>query len=276
MSPRALALLLAPTITLAVLVGRSDAGIVVYDDGGSVVGKLDPADVTDQELLVRSPEGQQGEMRIPRHRVRWFDPAADAPTDAYFERHLDDPLESRWAALREAFVRKHRPGVIFDPSLPDPTEFDLDPLGPVVPVAHGATVRPLRDSVAEPGEVTMFVARRRGASGYAPRVHVFSVEAPRAAAEKQLGWIERELRALAVEGGYRAEELYRLREVGGGFDQVMITTTRTADGRELRALRRICFRAERTWFFSAYADAADFERLRGRFRLSLESFTPGS
>src|SRR5690606_27735064 len=81
------ALVLGPALAAAVLVGRSEAGIVVYEDGGSVVGKFGPEDVTDEELVLRSVEGQRGEMRIPRRRVRWFDPEAFRPTDAYFALH---------------------------------------------------------------------------------------------------------------------------------------------------------------------------------------------
>jgi hypothetical protein len=275
MGPRALAALLAPTITLLALVGRSDAGIVIYEDGGSVVGKFGPEDVTAEEIFLRSVEGQQGStMKIDRRRVRWYDPVADAPTKAYFEEHLHDPLEARWDALRDKFIRGLE---VLDPGLPDPGIVDVDPLGQRVALAHGATVRPLRGYAAEPivDEVTMYVAARPAPSGYAPRIHVFSSERPSAEPTEQLGWIDGQLRSLAVAGGYHMQELYKLRPVPGGVDQVMITTTRAKDGRELRALRRICFRGERTWFFTAYADADDFEALRERFRLSLESFTPG-
>src|SRR5690606_17527098 len=79
---------------------------------------------------------------------------------------------------------------------------------PVTTVAR-ATVRPPRGWVGSVEDgVTMFVARRKTAAGYAPRVHVFSAEAPRAGAADQLAWIDAQLRALAVEGDYQPEELY--------------------------------------------------------------------
>lgn len=271
------ALVLGPALAAAVLVGRSEAGIVVYEDGGSVVGKFGPEDVTDEELVLRSVEGQRGEMRIPRRRVRWFDPEAFRPTDAYFALHLDDPIEARWEPLRQEHIaRTRRPGPD-DPSIEvDVAALLREPaLGDAVPTSARATVRPPRGWVnTVEDDVTMFVARRAGESGYAPRIHVFSAEAPRAGPADQLAWVDAQLRALAVEGEYQPEELYRLKDVAGGKDQVMITLSRTRDGRQVRALRKISFRGERTYFFAAYADALDFDAQLGRFWASLDSFEP--
>lgn len=271
------ALVLGPVLAVVALVGRSEAGIVVYEDGGTVVGKFGPEDVTAQEIRIRSVEGERGEMRIDRRRVRWFDPHAFRPTDAYFSLHLDDPIEARWEPLRQEHIaRSRRPG-------PDETSLEADvaallrepTLADPIPTSARATVRPPRgwvDSVED--GVTMFVARRRTEAGYAPRIHVFSAEAPRAGAADQLAWVDAQLRALAVEGDYQPEELYRLREVPGGNDQVMITLSRTRDGRQVRALRKIAFREQRTYFFAAYADARDFDAEVGRFWASLDSFEP--
>lgn len=272
MSPRTLALLLAPTITLVVLVGRTEAGIVILEDGRTIVGKFGPADVTAEEIHLRSVEGTQGTMKVDRRRVRWFDAAANQPTEAYFDAHLDEFLELRWEGARRAYLEgKRRPS---HDLLPPPPVIDPDPLGKAITVAN-LTVRPPRGwlGIVEE-EITMLVAKERTEHGYAPRLHVFSAEAPRAQAAEQSAWIEGELRRLAVEGGYEVIGSGRLRAVPGGFDQTLRTVSRTKEGREVKALRRICFRTERTYFFAAYADERDFDQLDPWFERSLSTFTP--
>ncbi|MCO5166135.1 MAG: hypothetical protein M9894_07180 [Planctomycetes bacterium] len=274
-----IALALAPALTVAALAGRSDAGIIVLDDGATIVGKFGPADVGPEEVVVRSLEGERGStMKVERRRVRWLDPAAFAPTDAYFERHLEDPLERRWEPLRQAFIARRRGP---DPTTTPTLDEDLaellrePPLGEPLPTAARATLRVPRGWVnGVEDQVTMFVSRRGGPTGYPPRIHVFSAEAPRAGAADQLVWVTERLRALAADDRYEHEELFRLREVPGGADQVMVTRSRARDGRLVRALRKISFRGERTYFFAAYADARDFDQEFGRFWASLESFTP--
>lgn len=272
------AIVLAPVLAVAVLVGRSEAGIVVLEDGGTIVGKFGPEDVTEQEIAIRSVEGEQGKMRVDRRRVRWFDADAFRPTDAYFAEHVDDPIDARWEPLRQIYIAAtRRPG-------PEDPSIDVDvaallrtpALGDAVPTVAQATVRfPRGWLTTVEDQVTMCVARRPGEAGYAPRIHVFSAEAPRAGAAAQLAWVNEKLRALALEGEYQHEELYRLKQVPGGRDQVMITVSRTPDGRQVRALRKISFREQRTYFFSAYADAREFDAEVGRFWASLDSFEPG-
>lgn len=272
MSPRALALLLAPTITLLVLVGRTEAGIVVLEDGRTIVAKFGPEDVTAEELHLRSVEGTQSAMKVERRRVRWFDPVANEPTDAYFDAHVDEFIEARWERARQGYLaRKQGSSVELDPP---PFFVEQDPLGKPLAVAH-LTVRPPRGWLGTvEDDITMLVAAQRGERGYAPRLHVFSTEAPRAGADEQARWIEGELRRLGVEGGYEVIGSGRLREVPGGFDQTLRTVSRTKDGRVVKALRRICFRAERTYFFAAYADEADFDALDPAFERCLGTFTP--
>lgn len=268
---------LGPALACAVLVGRSEAGIVVLKDGATVVGKFGPEDVTADEIVLRGVEGQRGAMRVDRRRVRWFDPDAFRPTDAYFALHLDDPLEGRWEPLRQSHVARQGRSEQGEPSIEvDVAALLREPaLADPVPTRARASLRPPRgwfNTVED--EVTMFVARRGGEAGYAPRIHVFSADAPRAGAADQLAWVDAQLRALAVEGDYEPVELYRLKDVPGGVDQVMITRSRTRDGRQVRALRKISFRERRTYFFAAYADAREFDDQLGRFWASLDSFEP--
>lgn len=274
----AAAVALAQALVAALLVGRSEAGIIVLEDGGTIVGKFGPEDVGPEVISVRSLEGERGSaMKVERRRVRWLDPLAFAPTDAYFERHLDDPIERRWEPLRQAHIARRRAATPDAPTLDEDLAELLrePPLGEPVPTAARATVRAPRgwtNGVVD--GVTMFVSRRGGPTGYPPRIHVFSSDAPRAGPADQLAWVTAELRAMAAGDGYEHEELYRLREVAGGADQVMVTRSYTHDGRQVRALRKISFRAGRTYFFAAYADARDFDQELGRFWASLESFTP--
>lgn len=271
--------LLTTCCVVLLLVAPTEAGILVLDNGETIVGKFGPQDVTDDVISIRTLEGEgRSAMKVPRHRVRWFDHEAFAPTDAYFDAHLEDSLAARWEPLREGYrVRRAAKTDEVDPIVVDTR--DLVTSEPLTRLDLGHLVvgspRGWWNETTDPDEITMCVGKRRE-SNYAPRIHVFSVEAPRATNfGDQLELVQGELRKLAAEGGYRTEELFHLKKrPDGGADQVMITVTRGADGREIRALRKICFRAERTYFFAAYADARDFEAEEGRFWASLESFEP--
>lgn len=270
--------ILATTCVLVVLVAPTEAGILVLDNGETIVGKFGADDVTAEVISIRTLEGEgRSAMKVPRHRVRWYDTEAFAPTDAYFDRHLEDSLASRWEPLREEYrLRLAAKGTEIDVVVADPSELVTGEPLTRLDLGHLVVGSPRGwFNKTDGDEITMLVAKRRQ-SGYTPRIHVFSVEAPNAtSAQAQLELVQAELKKLAAAGGYRTEELHRLRKrPDGGVDQVMITVTRGQDGREVRALRKICFRAERTYFFAAYADARDFEAEEGRFWASLESFEP--
>lgn len=273
--------ILATTCVLVVLVAPTEAGIIVLDNGETIVGKFGADDVTDEVISIRTLEGEgRSAMKVPRHRVRWHDTEAFAPTDAYFERHLEDSLASRWEPLREEYrIRMAAKGTTdVDVVVVDPGDLIKGEPLTRLELQHMSVGSPRgwRNDTSKPDEITMCVSTKKPPeSRYKPRIHVFSVEAPRDDAGDQLEMIQAELKKLATAGGYRTEELHRLRQrPDGGVDQVMITVTRGADGHEIRALRKICFRAERTYFFAAYADARDFEEEEGRFWASLESFEP--
>jgi hypothetical protein len=258
--------LLGALLVVGPMLGRAAAGIVVLEDGRTIVGKFAAKDVTADRVTVRSPWGQTGEIAVERHRVRWFDASADEPTDAYFDRFYDAPLEPRWDARRRAYDEAHRATV--DPSLPPIGGEELlrAPALETVVAPHLRLLAPRGWFMTAAQGITMIVAPKVGQGGHAPRLHVFSVEAPSASPAEQLAWAQ-------TEGGYTTEGASRLRPVPGGFDQDLETVTRRGD-RVVRALRRISFRARRTYFFVAYADDPDFDDRRPLFEACRGGFTP--
>lgn len=268
---RRLALALLAPAGLLLLAGPSRAGIVVLRSGGSIVGKIDPArDVTSEAIVVHSPEGQSGTMRVERHQVRWFDAAADAPTRAYFQRFRDEPLERRWDAARAAWEAEQRGPIVEGPiELPAPprlllgspvrsSRFQLAfPLGWAVRIVDGITI-----AEGDPGP-----------SGYAPRVHAFAAPTPPGEADP-VRWIEEELRALPGVESFALEELARPRAHARGTDHELVTRTRVR-GREVRALRRVCVRGEWTVVVTAYAAAGEWDLLLPVLRRSLDSLRLG-
>jgi hypothetical protein len=268
---------LALGLVLGPMLGTTLAGIVVLKNGGTVVGKIDASAVTSAEIVVRDPEGIAGRQVIPMHEVRWFDADANAPTDAYWQAHLDAAIDARWEPARQVHIINKRPL----PGEQDPETEIIEMLrGPLLgqPIDHAGTrlrlpsgwIKPIKDGIL------MAHAKEPDASGFKPRIHVFSVEAPEEQPSEQLSWIEAELSRVASREGYRTQEAYRLKQVPGGHDQMMVTVTHIADQeRDVLALRKICFRQERIYFFAAYADAREFEAHRPVFLAAMQSFTPG-
>ena len=244
------------------------AGVVVLENGNVLVGELDPAEVTSEALVVRQPAGAAGVIRVPREKVRWFDVDADAPTADYWRRFPTAPIDAVWEHTRP------RPSE-------GEAEVELPPPPPMTSASRGLRAVPVGDrhvqlrgpegwSWSRERGVTMWVSDRPGPSGFHPRIHVFSVETPAGAFVDQVGWIQTELKKLADEGGYEVEQLYTLREVAGGADQRMVTSTR-AGGQTIAAMRLVSFRANRTYFFAAYAHRDDYERYHRLFQAALRS-----
>lgn len=247
------------------LVSVCEAGIVVLDTGATFTGMIRPEDVHEDALTIRFGPPDPGHLELPRRRVRWFDLEADRPTDAYFARFADLPLDPRWAGLREAWRRRQRgedPGV----PLPPIDWVELDPLGPVVH-GPGFSLRPPRgfEATFERG-VLVLVARDAPAHGYAPRIHVVVADGVDAPAGEQWAWVRDEVAGLAgLE--LTVEEQGVVRPAEGGADLVAVTRTRLP-GREVRTLRRFAWRGARTIALAAYADARDFDALEPALRRS--------
>lgn len=240
------------------------AGIVVLENGRTIVGKIDPRrDVTLDEVVVHDPEGAEGTIRVSRHDVRWFDAVASAPTADYWRRFHDDAIEPRWDASRARHDQAEK-----DRAAPDWPGVDLpqDPLGPRLQAEHFDLFGPLGWFATTADGVTMIVGPA-GPSGFKPRIHVFaSPTAPSATPAEPLAWIEGELDQLSAEAEFSIEELNRPRVVAGGADHELVTRTDLVAGpgraaRTVRALRRVSIRAEWTVVAAAYADARDWAAL---------------
>jgi len=249
----------------------SEAGIVVLEDGRTIVGTIEADDVGPEAVVVQDPAGEAGRFRVDRHRIRWFDREADAPTDAYWAAHVEEPIEPRWHAARERWLadREDR-GPRVDPPPFDPgagPRLSARPTGD----EHFDVRYPRGWFASREDGITMIVSPRAGRGGYRPRIHVFSVVAPPGAtADEQLEWIRAGLSRQVNGGEFAITERYVPRRVDGGVDETLVTRTRVA-GREVVALRRVAFRAERVYFFAAYAAAADYPARAELFRECLET-----
>jgi hypothetical protein len=269
-----LPVLLAGAAALAaVLLAEATArgGIVVLEGGETIVGKIDPRrDVTLEEVVVRDPEGAEGTIRVPRHRIRWFDAAASAPTRDYWLRFLADPIEPRWDAARARHLQAEKERVT-----PETWEGEggipRNPLGPRLQTEHFDLFGPLGWFASTAEGVTMIVGPA-GPSGFKPRIHVFASPTPPSETPAEpLAWIERELHELSAEAEFSIEELNRPRAVAGGADHELVTRTDVAAGpgrapRTVRALRRVSIRADWTVVAAGYADARDWETIEPALR----------
>lgn len=271
MTPRAKAAMIGAGLLLPVLVfGPAEAGIVVLNNGQAFVGRIDPArDVTSETITIHSPEGAGGKMVLERHKVRWFDAAADAPTPAYWELFRMDPIESRWNGHRDAWDASKLPDPIDPIPLPPPP---AHPLGLAISRARFAIEPPLSWHIADKDQI-MVLQGQPGESGYAPRIHVFAVETLAGGPDVLERLIWDELKGLAGVESFQMDELSLARSVAGGTDQEMVTRTRVG-GREVRALRRVSIRQGWTVIASGYADAREFDRLRPQLQRSLATVKP--
>jgi hypothetical protein len=261
------------TAALALLLlgaARAEAGVVIEKNGNVFVGRVDPAEVTDEKIVMhdarftRNDPPLKNVMSFERHTVRWFDADSDEPTLAYVKLFPDAPIQARWLPLIE-ILKRPPPTVVVDPG----DWIKNMPRISAVPIEQRSgrdalTIRkPTGWSATTSGEILMFESDRKGTDGFAPRIHVFSQETTGTPTE-QLAWIKAEL---ARTGGTEVEAT-EPRVVRGGSDVSLLTTTHTG-GRAIRALRKIFFREHRTYFAVAYSQESDFDGLRPLLEASL-------
>ncbi|RMG12324.1 MAG: hypothetical protein D6731_13990 [Planctomycetota bacterium] len=263
--------LLAVAATALLAGGASEAGVVVLRDGSVLVGRLRPRDVQPTRLVLHEPDGAPGSIAIERARVRWFDPKADTLTDDYFRAHPSAPLRGRrWIDLRERWLARERDRRRWELDPPLWVGVDAAALDPVPVAGPGFRLRkPAGWNARLQDGILVLEAPRRDATGYRPRIHVFSAPAASASPAAQVEWIHQELlRVAGRPGRFEVLELHRPRAHAAGSDQRLLTETRT-ELRTLHALRQVCFRSHRTVLFAAYADARSFSRHQARFEASL-------
>ena len=252
------------------LAAHSEAGIVVLKNGEVFVGKIRGDDVNLRSIVLHGVRGQDGRFAVPQHRVRWYDADANVLTSEYFEQHLNDSLlGSSWIAAREKWIeeRNREP-------LP-PIEYVVpDPLLETIPsTGYGFNVcKPYGWNATVQNGILVFKSPRAQASGFSPRIHVFSVASVDSDRSDQVDWIRAELERVSGPAHFQILELNRLRQVAQGENQRLVTETHLEE-RKVLAVREVLFRNGRTYFFAGYADARDFTGLRDLMELSLDSLS---
>jgi len=248
---------LLPALLVAAALPAS-AGIVIKKNGNVFVGTIEEGDVTTRTITLRaprlspsSPARAESKMSFDQSEVRWFDVAANEPTDAYFDRFLGEPLDLHWQKFADDYVeRKKHPPLIVDNT--PPTEH-------LVPIAFSRRFkrcevsirRPRGWKVAEGEGIAVFEAP----TGHA-RIHMFASDL----------------------SGPRALEIARqaLERLGARFDY----TTKPNEwltklhcyGRTLHAVRRIVQTDRSTAFAIAYAGDDEYDRIASLLSESLDTF----
>lgn len=97
--------LIPVAVALALCAASAQAGVVVFKNGKVVVGKIPVETDTPEKLVIQKPvplqKDERGEMEVLKAEIRWYDREADAPTNAYWEKHAEEPIADEWAAARE-------------------------------------------------------------------------------------------------------------------------------------------------------------------------------
>lgn len=275
--------LLAGGLALAALMGLArpcEAGVVVLKNGEVLVGRIRADEDTQDELIMRWPYKERkdsGHIKLPKFRIRWYDREADEPTDAYWEKFENEPIDSAWLPHLEKWrIRKRAEQEQPDVTILEGFDSPRGKLSPVpVQTGHFEIRKPDGWTSATEDGITIFVSDQPGADGYRPRIHVFSVPSlPSESAELQLNWVQREIGRLGGGAGnkFDVREMKRLKPVRGGWDHEMLTATTRAD-RTVFCLRQMSIRDKRTYFFCAYADERDYSGLEILFKACMRSLT---
>lgn len=279
--------IVAAALTGAGLLGLASpaaAGCIVLKNGEVLVGRIRQAEIKpDDHLMVRWPyekhpdpelRQKRGEQKVEWFRIRWFDAADEVhePTDAYWKQFENDPIDNKYLHLLERWRIRQRSQTdeIPIPIITDDVQIGgrLDP----APVnSRYFSIRRPADWQASTDEgITIFVSNQPGTDGFRPRIHVFSTESAIGKYEDQSRWVLQEVARVASDGDFAVGEASRLKTVVGGFNQELVTVTRRGT-RKVHALRLVCFRKKRTYFFTAYAHERDFGTMELLLRACMES-----
>jgi hypothetical protein len=214
------------------------AGIVIKKSGSSFVGRIEAGDVTSKTVTLRIAGGT---MVFDQGDVRWFDAAADEPTDGYFDRFIDQPLDPRWNLHAE----RYRERKTFEPLRPVPvieSDLDLLPVTKRFPTCEVSIRKPRDWYDSDTGAMVMFSSNYKTRGEHA-RIHIYTTDLP----------YERAVvvtRAALERLGTRFEST-----TDTGARQEWITSLpRKLRDDTLHALRRIYPTAKGTAFVTAYGD----------------------
>ncbi|MCA8922626.1 MAG: hypothetical protein KDD82_12505 [Planctomycetes bacterium] len=277
-------------LTLGLAPGAAEAGILVKKNGVTFIGKLNPettppcpADAKNmpESVIMTWPykdnvDGPFGRSSLTFHdyEIRWYSVTDDAPTEEYWTEHLDEDIDVKWHKLRDEFKRglntESKGG--FTPIKP---EIDLTNernrvLSPH-PHRFGKAKVNFPDgwNVRNVGKLFIIEKSEPGADGFRPKIHLYEVDSVPAMVPETVDMVRNTLsKQLAAIKDAKFEVLDRSQPkaiAGVGFD-VNLSTASTVGGRKIRSLRTIAFRAEQTYFFSAYAHENDWVELEGLFK----------
>jgi len=274
-------LLLAPS--------EAEAGILVTTKGKTFVGKLDPektpACPLDPKNMPEKVEmswpykdtvdGPMGRAKwiFRNYEIRWYSVTDDKPTDAYWERYLDEEIDVRWHKARDEYKRGQSQDEAegFDPIRP---KIDLSNeknrvLSPH-PHRFGKAKVNFPDgwNVRNVGNVFIIERPEPGTGGFRPKIHLFEAENVPVLISDVVDHVRNTLsKQLQDREGAKFEVLERSepKTVEGGFDVNLYTASAVGD-RKIRTLRRLAFRTEQTYFFAAYAHEDDWAEFEGLFK----------
>src|SRR5688572_27598903 len=94
-------LTLALTLAFAAT-GTADAGIIILKNGKVFIGRIDPEDVSEENVTMRGPRlykgapAVRGEQKFPKYEIRWFDANSDEPTDDYMKQFENEEIDQRY------------------------------------------------------------------------------------------------------------------------------------------------------------------------------------
>jgi len=257
--------LLVALAALSLLAGPAAGAIVVLKNGEVYVGKVRPEEDRGADLVLRWPYKQRterGEMRIPRYRIRWYDPEGDELTQAYFEEFGDEPIAEEWQGAVERW--RIRQEAISELGLVDPdSAFQLAD----APVAgDGFRIRGPAGWEHEPGdaegELVLAAPRTSLSEGWGPEVRV-RVGAAEGTADALL---DAALEA-AAEGATDHQLQDRTSEDDGAVAEAV--TSARVDEHRVMTLRRVIVRDGRAVWFTAGVDLAQWMGSLPLFRIVL-------
>lgn len=150
--------------------GPATAGIVVLKNGEVLIGRINADEVDAEGVTLRWPYGKRstsGRMRVPVERLRWFDASGDTLTDAYFAKHVAEPLiGGRWRRLQEEYKLRQEP--VDDPVPPPPVILVDELLDWIATPGDGFEIRKPRGWSATEEDGILVLLGPRGSGGHPP------------------------------------------------------------------------------------------------------------
>lgn len=282
--------LLAVLVTLFLLAPfaeRAEAGIIVTREGKVIVGRIVREEITEEGVWVHWPYKERRERAkffFEKRLIRWFDPDLDEPSNKYWDDFSNESIELAFLPLRDRYLGSKQKGVdpnmkLFFDSMRDSrarVRLSAMPLSVKAGPTEVLINKPEGWIKDEWNGILMFVSDVKGEKGYTPRIHVYSVPSiQNMQASDQVALIRKELITIAGSAdNYESKDEDGPKVVRGGpsyFDYKLTTTIRRTGGDSVTALRKVFFRTNRTYFFTAYAHEKDFQKYGLFFSLCLDS-----